>query len=66
LAHVPGSGCHDPYRALKTTFKAEIDEDAWCTLHNGTSRPFEPRSGRIAVQVINHLVKKVMKVFRVA
>lgn len=31
-----------------------------------TSRPFaKPRSGRIAVKVINHLGDEVMKVFRV-
>ena len=56
----------DPYKSLKTTLKAEIDEDAWSTLHSDTSRPFEkPVSGRIAVKVINHLGDEVMKVFRV-
>jgi adenine-specific DNA-methyltransferase len=46
--------------------RAEIDEDAWATLHSDTSRPFgKPRSGRIAVKVINHLGDEVMKVFRV-
>jgi adenine-specific DNA-methyltransferase len=60
-------GANDPYRALKTTLKAEIDEDAWATLHSDTSRPFEkPTSGRIAVKVINHLGDEVMKVFRVS
>ena len=53
-----------PYNALRTTLKAEIDEDAWATLHSGTSRPFaRPESGRIAVKVINHLGDEVMKVF---
>ncbi len=38
----------------------------WATLHNDTSRPFEkPKSGRIAVKVINHLGDEVMKVFKV-
>ena len=59
-------GANDPYKALKTTLKAEIDEDAWATLHSDTSRPFEkPTSRRIAVKVINHLGDEVMKVFRV-
>ncbi len=59
-------GASDPYNALKTTLKAEIDEEAWATLHSETSRPFEkPKSGRIAVKVINHLGDEVMKVFRV-
>jgi adenine-specific DNA-methyltransferase len=60
-------GANDPYGALKTTLKAEIDADAWSTLHSDTSRPFDPpESGRIAVKVINHLGDEVMKVFRVA
>ena len=59
-------GANDPYSALKTTLKSEINADAWATLHSDTSRPFEkPKSGRIAVKVINHLGDEVMKVFRV-
>src|ERR1051325_5160556 len=59
-------GANDPYNALKTTLKAEIDVEAWATLNSDTSRPFEkPKSGRIAVKVINHLGDEVMKVFRV-
>jgi adenine-specific DNA-methyltransferase len=59
-------GANDPYRSLKTTLKAEINEDAWGTLNSDTSRPFDkPGSGRIAVKVINHLGDEVMKVFRV-
>lgn len=59
-------GANDPYSALKTTLKAEIDKEAWDTLNSDTSRPFEkPKKGRIAVKVINHLGDEVMKVFRV-
>jgi len=59
-------GANDPYKSLKTTLKAEIDMDAWETLHSDISRPFaKPQSGRIAVKVINHLGDEVMKVFRV-
>ncbi len=59
-------GANDPYRALKTTLKAEINAEAWSTLHSDTLRPFDkPKSGRIAVKVINHLGDEVMKVFRV-
>jgi adenine-specific DNA-methyltransferase len=59
-------GANDPYKSLKTTLKAEIDEDAWASLHSDTSRPFPPPStGRVAVKVINHLGDEVMKVFRV-
>jgi len=59
-------GANDPYKALKTTLKAEIDEEAWATLHSDVSHPFpKPESGRIAVKVINRLGDEVMKVFRV-
>ena len=66
VRHAYFLGANDPYKALKTTLKAEIDRDAWETLHSNTSRPFDrPPSGRIAVKVINHLGDEVMKVFRV-
>lgn len=59
-------GANDPYKSLKTTLRAEINEEAWETLHSDTSRPFDkPINGRIAVKVINHLGDEVMKVFRV-
>ena len=66
VRHAYFLGANDPYKALKTTLKAEINEEAWDTLHSDTSRPFpKPKSGRIAVKVINHLGDEVMKVFRV-
>ena len=66
VRHAYFLGANDPYSALKTTLKAEINEDAWATLYSDTSRPFDkPTSGRIAVKVINHLGDEVMKVFKV-
>jgi adenine-specific DNA-methyltransferase len=66
VRHAYFLGANDPYKSLKTTLKAEIDEEAWSTLHSDTSRPFnKPKSGRIAVKVINHLGDEVMKVFSV-
>ena len=66
VRHAYFLGANDPYKALRTTLKAEIDPDAWATLRSDTSRPFpRPASGRIAVKVINHLGDEVMKVFRV-
>ena len=66
VRHAYFLGANDPYKALKTTLKAEIDVDAWASLHSDVSRPFDPpSSGRIAVKVINHLGDEVMKVFRV-
>ena len=66
VRHAYFLGANDPYKALKTTLRAEIDADAWATLNSDTSRPFpRPASGRIAVKVINHLGDEAMKVFRV-
>ena len=64
-AYFLGAQSSDSYKSLKTTLRAEIDADAWASLYSDTSRPFErPKSGRIAVKVINHLGDEVMKVFR--
>lgn len=66
VRHAYFLGAGDPYKSLKTTLKAEIDREAWESLHSATSRPFDrPKSGRIAVKVINHLGDEVMKVYRV-
>ena len=66
VRHTYFLGANDPYKTLKTTLKAEINQEAWATLRSDISRPFaRPSSGRIAVKVINHLGDEVMKVFRV-
>ena len=66
VRHAYFLGANDPYKALKTTLKAEINEDAWATLNSDTSRAFDkPKTGRIAVKVINHLGDEVMKVFKI-
>jgi adenine-specific DNA-methyltransferase len=66
VRHAYFLGANDPYGSLKTTLKAEIDELAWESLHSDVSRAFpKPKSGRIAVKVINHLGDEVMKVFKV-
>ena len=65
VRHAYFLGAKDPYKSLKTTLRAEIDPEAWATLNSDISRPFDkPKSGRIAVKVINHLGDEVMKVFR--
>ena len=59
-------GQKDPYQALRDTLKAEIDAEAWESIHSDISRPFPmPSTGRIAVKSINHFGDEVMKVFRV-
>jgi adenine-specific DNA-methyltransferase len=66
VRHAYFLGANDPYGALKTTLKAEINPEAWESLNSDTSRSFpKPKSGRIAVKVINHLGDEVMKVFKV-
>ncbi len=66
VRHAYFLGANDPYSALKTTLKAEIDAEAWATLQQRHLAPVrQAKSGRIAVKVINHLGDEVMKVFRV-
>ena len=66
VRHAYFLGANDPYSSLKTTLKAEIDPEAWATLNSDTSRAFDkPKSGCVAVKVINHLGDEVMKVFKV-
>ena len=67
VRHAYFLGASDPYKSLKNHPKAEIDAEAWSSLNSDTSRPFvKPKSGRIAVKVINHLGDEVMKVFSVS
>ena len=66
VRHAYFLGAKEPYKALKRTLRSEVNQEAWETLHSDISRPFDkPRSGRIAVKVINHLGDEVMKVFRI-
>lgn len=62
-------GLVDGVRQPKADYeaKSEIDAEAWATLNSDVSRPFDkPKTGRIAVKVINHPGDAVMKVFRVS
>jgi adenine-specific DNA-methyltransferase len=66
VRHAYFPGANDPYKALKTTLKAEIDEEAWESLKRVRSRPFPRPAGKtVAVKVINHLGDEVMKVLAV-
>jgi adenine-specific DNA-methyltransferase len=56
----------DRFERLKRTLRAEIDESAWESLYSTTSRPFAPpKTGKIAVKVINHYGDEVLKVYEV-
>ena len=64
VRHCSFTGGDDPYARLKRALKADIDEDAWASLHSSVSRPFHrPSTGKIAVKVIDDYGDEVMKVF---
>ena len=51
---------------LPGPLKAEIDEGEWSKLYRTTSQPFDPpKTGKIAVKVINHFGDEVLKVYPV-
>jgi adenine-specific DNA-methyltransferase len=55
------------YEKLKKALRAEIDEGEWSKLYSATSLPFDqPKSGKIAVKVINHYGDEVLKVIPLA
>jgi adenine-specific DNA-methyltransferase len=59
-------GADEPYEKLKKALRAEIDEGAWAKLYSPASLPFDPpKSGKIAVKVINHYGDEVLKVYDV-
>ena len=66
VRHAYFTGADEPYEKLKRALRAEIDESAWSALYRTESIPFEkPKSGKIAVKVINHYGDEVLKVFEV-
>ncbi|GAB96958.1 adenine-specific DNA-methyltransferase [Kineosphaera limosa] len=67
VRHCYFTGGGDPYKRLKTALKAEIDPDAWSSLYDTISRPFDlPATGAIAVKVINDYGDEVVKVLEVS
>ena len=66
VRHAYFTGAGDPYEKLKRALRAEIDEAAWSALYSTVSRPFDPpKTGKIAVKVINHNGDEVLKVYSV-
>ena len=64
VRHAYFCGGGEPYEKLKRALRAEIDEAAWSSLYSTRSRPFEPpKTGKVAVKVINHYGDEVLKVF---
>ncbi|WP_137872707.1 site-specific DNA-methyltransferase [Rhodococcus sp. Q] len=66
VRHCYFTGGNKPYEQLQRALKADIDAEAWESLYSTTSRAFpKPRTGRIAVKVINDYGDEVMKIFDV-
>jgi adenine-specific DNA-methyltransferase len=66
VRHVYFTGADQPYERLRKALRAEVDEAAWSSLYSTVSRPFErPKTGKIAVKVINHYGDEVLKVYAV-
>jgi adenine-specific DNA-methyltransferase len=66
VRHAYFTGAEEPYEKLKRALRAEIDEAAWSALYSTVSRPFDvPKTGKIAIKVINHYGDEVLKVFEV-
>jgi adenine-specific DNA-methyltransferase len=66
VRHAYFTGADQPYEKLKRALKADVDEAAWSAIYSTTSRPFpKPKTGKIAVKVINHYGDEVLKVFAV-
>ncbi|MGW5692544.1 site-specific DNA-methyltransferase [Streptomyces asiaticus] len=56
----------NPYERLGKALKGQIDEEALATLFTTKSRPFpKPKSGRIAVKVVNYYGDEVLKAIEV-
>jgi len=66
VRHAYFTGADQPYEKLQRALRAEINESAWAALYSTTSYPFEkPKTGKIAVKVINHYGDEVLKVYEV-
>ena len=64
VRHAYFTGADEPYEKLKRALRADINEAAWSALYSAKSYPFDPpRTGKIAVKVINHYGDEVMKVY---
>ncbi len=63
VRHAYFTGADDPYDKLRRALRADISDDAWATINSTVSRPFpRPKTGKVAVKVINHYGDEVMKV----
>jgi len=67
VRHAYFTGADQPYDKLKRALRAEIDEAAWSSLYSTVSRPFDPpKTGKVAIKVINHYGDEVLKVYEIS
>jgi adenine-specific DNA-methyltransferase len=63
VRHAYFTGADDPYDKLRRALRADISDEAWASVNSTVSRSFpRPRSGKIAIKVINHYGDEVLKV----
>jgi adenine-specific DNA-methyltransferase len=63
VRHAYFTGADDPYDKLRRALRVDISDEVWATINSTVSRPFpRPRTGKLAVKVINHYGDEVMKV----
>jgi adenine-specific DNA-methyltransferase len=63
VRHAYFTGADDPYEKLRRALRADVSDEAWSTVNSTVSRPFpHPKSGKIAIKVINHYGDEVLKV----
>jgi len=66
VRHAYFTGAEEPYEKLKRALRAEIDEATWSSLYSTVSHSFDiPKTGKIAIKVINHYGDEVLKVYEV-
>jgi adenine-specific DNA-methyltransferase len=66
VRHAYFTGAGEPLEKLKKALRSEINEGAWAALNTNQSRPFpRPKSGKIAIKVINDYGDEVLKVYSV-
>jgi adenine-specific DNA-methyltransferase len=67
VRHAYFLGDEQPYERLQKALKGEISPESWDSLYSATSRKFPvPKTGKIAIKVINHFGDEVMKVYPIA
>jgi len=66
VRHAYFTGADEPYEKLKRALRADVDESSWASLYSTKSRPFPvPKTGKIAIKVINHYGDEVLKVYEI-